>query len=131
MSKKPSKERVSLLRILELAVEAIITDAAVNYPATGDPLDIEGWIRNTTRYVMGAVRRKDVPGHEPHKSRLTEDQKVKLLLYITGEKVTEVIEREQRQQRVELLMGMESPPAPKPPPESDPSQPHSHDLAEG
>jgi len=123
MSKKPSKERVSLLRILELAVEAIITDAAVNYPATGDPLDLEGWIRNTTRYVMGAVRRKDVPGHEPHKSRLTEDQKVQLLLKITGEKVTEVIEREQRQQRVELLMETELPgPAPKPPPESDPSQ---------
>ena len=123
MSKKPSKERVSLLRILERAVEAIITDAAVNYPATGDPLDLEGWIRNTTRYVMGAVRRKDVPGHEPHKSRLTEDQKVQLLLKITGEKVTEVIEREQRQQRVELLMETELPgPAPKPPPESDPSQ---------
>ena len=123
MSKKPSKERVSLLRILERAVETIITDAAVNYPATGDPLDLEGWIRNTTRYVMGAVRRKDVPGHEPHKSRLTEDQKVQLLLKITGEKVTEVIEREQRQQRVELLMETELPgPAPKPPPESDPSQ---------
>ena len=118
MSKKP-KERVSLLRILERAVEAILTDAAVNYPATGDPLDLEGWIRNTTRFVMGAVRRKDVPGHEPHKSRLTEDQKVELLLNITGEKVSEVIDREQRQQRVEMLMGMESPPAPKPPKQNE------------
>lgn len=118
MSKKPSKERVSLLRILERAVEAILTDAAVNYPTTRDPLDIENWIRNTTRYVMGAVRRKDVPGHEPHKSSLTEDQKVQLLLDITGEKVTEIIERDDRQKRVALLMEIEPPgPAPKPPPE--------------
>ena len=128
MSKKPSKERVSLLRILERAVEAIITDAAVNYPATEDPLDIQNWIRSTTRFVMGAVRRKDVPGHEPHKSRLTEDQKVQLLLDKTGERVTEEIEREERQQRVEILMETELPgPAPKPPHESEPSQPRSQD----
>ena len=125
MTKKTTKERVDLLKILERALESIITEAAVAYPLTEDPLVIQAWIRGTTRYVMGAVRRKDVPNQKLYKG-LTEDQKVQVVLDKTREKLAEIDKREERQQRVEMLMETEFPgPAPKPPPESDPSRPRS------